>query len=77
VGLGLTMRGPNASGYGLGLMPYASWFLALGLTLVIWPLQIPLSAWWLKRFRFGPMEWLWRTVTYAKAQPMRAREAAA
>ena len=63
-------------GYGLGLMPYASWFLALVLALVIWPLQIPLSAWWLKRFRFGPMEWLWRTVTYGKAQPMRAREAA-
>jgi len=62
-------------GYGLGLMLYGSASLALVLALVIWPLQIPLSAWWLKRFRFGPMEWLWRSLTYGKAQPMRARGA--
>ncbi len=41
------------------------------LTLVISGLQIPLSNLWLKRFRFGPMEWLWRTLTYGKLQPMR------
>jgi uncharacterized protein len=34
-------------------------------------LQIPLSAWWLSRFRFGPMEWLWRSLTYGRRQPMR------
>lgn len=34
-------------------------------------LQIPLSVWWLRRFRFGPVEWLWRSLTYVKAQPMR------
>ena len=25
---------------------------------------------WLARFRFGPLEWVWRTVTYARVQPM-------
>lgn len=64
-------------GYGLGLLPYASKCLALGLTLIIWPVQMILSRWWLKRFRFGPMEWLWRTMTYAKVQPMRLKEVAA
>jgi uncharacterized protein len=29
------------------------------------------SAWWLKRYRYGPIEWLWRALMYGKAQPMR------
>jgi uncharacterized protein len=33
--------------------------------------HIPLSAWWLARYRFGPVEWLWRAATYARAEPMR------
>ena len=31
----------------------------------------PLSAFWLARFRYGPFEWLWRTITYARVQPLR------
>ncbi|MDH5345711.1 MAG: DUF418 domain-containing protein, partial [Gammaproteobacteria bacterium] len=30
-----------------------------------------LSTWWLRRFRFGPLEWLWRSATYRSMQPMR------
>lgn len=33
--------------------------------------QILLSAWWLKRFRFGPLEWFWRSATYLSWQPLR------
>ena len=29
------------------------------------------SAWWLGRYRYGPVEWLWRTLMYGEAQPMR------
>ena len=29
------------------------------------------SAWWLRRYRYGPVEWLWRTLMYGVAQPMR------
>ncbi|GHE88817.1 DUF418 domain-containing protein [Thalassotalea profundi] len=32
--------------------------------------QILLSTWWLNHYRFGPMEWLWRSITYKKFQPM-------
>ena len=44
----------------------------LGLTFVIYLAQIPLSVWWLNRFQFGPIEWLWRSLTYGKRQPWRA-----
>ncbi|HSN69491.1 MAG TPA: DUF418 domain-containing protein, partial [Thermoanaerobaculia bacterium] len=38
----------------------------------IFAAQIPLSAWWMRRFRFGPVEWVWRSLTYGRMQPMRA-----
>ncbi|MBE2210106.1 MAG: DUF418 domain-containing protein [Xanthomonadaceae bacterium] len=34
-------------------------------------LQVWLSRWWLSRYRYGPMEWLWRWMTYGARQPMR------
>ena len=34
-------------------------------------LQIAFSAWWLQRYRFGPLEWVWRSLTYRQRQPMR------
>ncbi|MGI8422715.1 MAG: DUF418 domain-containing protein [Chloroflexota bacterium] len=33
-----------------------------------------LSVWWVKHFRYGPAEWLWRTLTYGKLQPMQIGE---
>jgi Predicted membrane protein len=46
---------------------------ALGLipTVVLFSLQIPFSVWWLKHYQFGPMEWLWRSLTYGKFQSMK------
>lgn len=41
---------------------------------VIFAVEIVLCNWWIKRFRFGPLEWLWRTLTYMKVQPMRRTE---
>jgi uncharacterized protein len=37
----------------------------------IWAAQLAISPLWLKHFRFGPVEWLWRSLTYMKLQPMR------
>ena len=40
---------------------------------VIFAVQVVLCQWWSRRFRFGPMEWLWRSLTYLKWQPLRLR----
>lgn len=39
--------------------------------MAVWLLQLIWSKPWLDRFRFGPFEWLWRSATYRKLQPMR------
>lgn len=61
-------------GYGLGLYAQVPrWAMALG-ALLFFALQAMLSHWWLKHFRMGPLEWLWRNLTYLQLQPLR-REA--
>ena len=57
--------------YGLGLMGTIGPALLTVLSVFVFVLQILLSRWWLTRFRFGPVEWLWRTLTYGKPQPLR------
>jgi uncharacterized protein len=57
--------------YGLGLYGEVSIWQGIVLTLVIFALQIPFSNIWLKYFRFGPFEWLWRSLTYLKWQAMK------
>ncbi len=57
-------------GYGLGWFGIARiWQFWCVVAMVA--LQIPLSHWWLARFRYGPMEWLWRAITYWKIPAMR------
>jgi uncharacterized protein len=59
--------------YGHGMALFMS-FDAVGrlaLVLGIWAFEIGLSVWWLRRFRFGPLEWLWRGVTYWQMPPLR------
>jgi len=59
------------SGFGTGLYEKVGGAGLLGITLLIYLAQIPLSGWWLRRFKFGPLEWIWRSLTYRKRQPMR------
>jgi uncharacterized protein len=49
----------------------------LEITIVLFAIQMAASTWWLKRYRFGPVEWLWRTLTYGHAPPMRLGTATA
>ncbi|HRQ65687.1 MAG TPA: DUF418 domain-containing protein [Xanthomonadaceae bacterium] len=58
-------------GYGLGLYGQVPRWLMPILAVVFFALQVQLSRWWLTRYRFGPAEWLWRSLTYLRAQPMR------
>jgi uncharacterized protein len=39
----------------------------------IWALQLIVSPLWLQYFRYGPLEWLWRSLTYWRWQPFRRR----
>ncbi len=56
---------------GLGLFGrYTGWHLYVFVAL-IWLLQISFSSWWLARYRFGPAEWCWRSLTYRRRQAMR------
>lgn len=57
-------------GYGLGLHHELGIFLSVALCAGYTVLQIQVSHYWLKKFRYGPMEWLWRSGTYLKWQPM-------
>jgi uncharacterized protein len=58
-------------GYGLALygtlQRYQLYYIVFG----IWILQLIISPIWLKYFQFGPLEWLWRSLTYWKRQPFK------
>jgi uncharacterized protein len=55
-------------GIGFGLLGEIGALASVGIGLVIFMGQIYFSKWWLARFRFGPVEWLWRSATYLKVQ---------
>ena len=62
-------------GWGLGLWGQATPTQMVLVWLLQLPLQAAFSVWWLKRFRFGPVEWIWRCFTYASLQPLRYESA--
>jgi len=59
-------------GYGLGLYGQVGHTGMLALTLILFACQMAVSTWWLKRYRFGPVEWLWRRMTYGSIGSMHA-----
>jgi uncharacterized protein len=61
------------SGYGLGLEPILGWFACFVVALLFYLVQVWWSNWWVGRFRFGPLEWLWRRLSYRTAIAMHAR----
>jgi uncharacterized protein len=58
-----------AYGYGAGLFGSVGPAGALAIAVVVLALQVPLAIAWTRRFRFGPVEWLWRTLSYGRLQP--------
>jgi uncharacterized protein len=57
--------------YGFGLYDQLTPTVTLLVVAAIFGAQVMISAWWMGRFRFGVMEWLWRTLTYGRLQPMK------
>jgi uncharacterized protein len=60
-------------GPGLGLAGQIGSTAVLGICIVFFAFQVVFSRWWLVHFRFGPMEWLWRTLTYGERPPFLLR----
>jgi uncharacterized protein len=58
-------------GYGFNLYGEINRLGLAAIVLIIWVSQLLISPIWLRHFRFGPAEWLWRSLTYWKLQPMR------
>ncbi len=63
-------------GYGFGLFGQINRTGLAAIVVAIWVFQLWISPIWLKHFRFGPAEWLWRSLTYRKPQSMRVRPVA-
>ena len=59
-------------GWGFGQLYRLGPAATTAFAVLFFTLQMIFCSWWLKRFRFGPAEWLWRSLTYLKLQPFRA-----
>ena len=57
-------------GYGLGLFGRLGITAALAIGIAVYIAQVLFSAWWLRRYRYGPLEWLWRSLMYGERQAM-------
>jgi uncharacterized protein len=58
-------------GHGLGLFGRVERVGQAAIVVAIWVFQLAVSSLWLKHFKFGPLEWLWRSLVYVSSQPMR------
>ncbi|CAN5565318.1 hypothetical protein BH10PLA2_BH10PLA2_38070 [soil metagenome] len=62
-------------GHGFGLFGKVDRFSQFLLVCAIWAFQLLVSAWWIRNFRAGPLEWIWRSLTYWRRQPFRKNQA--
>lgn len=58
-------------GIGFGLFSTLSRAELILVAIAVFTLQFVWSKWWLEKFNFGPLEWLWRSLTYFKLQPFK------
>jgi uncharacterized protein len=58
-------------GYGFGYYGKLKFHEVYYVVLIVWIFQLIVSSIWLTYFRFGPFEWLWRSLTYWRKQPMK------
>jgi uncharacterized protein len=58
-------------GFGFGLYGQVPRFWQMFFVVAMIALQLLVSPWWLNKYRFGPVEWVWRSLSYGKRQPMR------
>jgi uncharacterized protein len=61
-------------GWGLGYALKLNGFQVMGIVCILYFLQIVVSNIWLRNFTYGPLEWVWRCITYWKPLPIRVSE---
>ena len=63
--------------YGIGFGQAGEWSIQalVGFACIVYALQVAVSHLWLRHFRYGPMEWVWRALTYGEAPRLRHRTA--
>jgi len=59
---------PVYYGFGLGLHASMSQEQAVALGIAAFAAQLVLAGWWMRRYRYGPLEWVWRALTYTTTQ---------
>jgi uncharacterized protein len=64
-------------GYGFKMFGMLQRYQLYYVVFCIWIFQVIFSNVWLQYFRFGPFEWLWRSLTYWKKQPLKREQPAA
>lgn len=57
-------------GYGFGLYGEFGRFSTTIMAFVLFAAQLAFSRWWLQHYQYGPLEWIWRSATYLKWQPL-------
>lgn len=57
--------------WGLAMFDRVSWWQRGVLVVAVYAAVVGFAWVWTRRFRFGPMEWVWRSLTYLKVQPLR------
>ncbi|RLL45043.1 DUF418 domain-containing protein [Oceanobacillus piezotolerans] len=57
--------------YGIGLYGSISPLVGIIIVILFYSLQVLFSKWWFMRYQFGPLEWVWRSLTYWKRQPFK------
>ena len=72
--LGSLMFGTLFYGFAFGNAFWLGPAAVTGYAIIFFAIQIVFCIWWANRYRFGPMEWLWRTLTYLKFPSMRLQE---
>ena len=58
-------------GWGMGYIGTLRNLYTFGIAIIIIAVQMILSNWWLKNFKYGPLEWIWRSATFFRRFPLR------
>jgi len=58
-------------GVGLGFGGNIGPALFIPIGIAVYTLQVLYSFWWFKYFQYGPLEWIWRQLTYGKGLPIK------